>query len=138
MSVQDRVRLQDFNDIPARPQEKRRHTWIPASLITLAQNPPEPPTIGNLLYPGKRTLLSGETESLKTWLALILAKAEMQIEIPVAWVDLDDMGAGAILQRLRAIGVTDTETHEQFHYYQPEQMLYSQRENKRSQILTTS
>ena len=25
---------------------------------------------------GKRTLLSGETESLKTWLALILAKAE--------------------------------------------------------------
>jgi hypothetical protein len=118
-----RVALDDLNSIPRNQPDAQRHTWIPQSLIQLAQNPPAPPTIGNILYPGKRTLLSGETESLKTWLALILAKAEMNIENPVAWVDLDDMGAGAILQRLRAINVPDNTIDQFFLYYQPEQRL---------------
>jgi hypothetical protein len=50
----------------------RAHTWRSSSLVARAANPPESPTIGGLLYPAKRTLLSGETEALKTWLALIL------------------------------------------------------------------
>jgi hypothetical protein len=118
-----RLALDDLNSIPRNQLAAQRHTWIPQSLIQLAQNPPAPPTIGNILYPGKRTLLSGETESLKTWLALILAKAEMNIENPVAWVDLDDMGAGAILQRLRALNVPDNTIDQFFLYYQPEQRL---------------
>ena len=42
------------------------HSRQPIDLVAAAADPPEPPTIGGLLYPGKRTLLSGETESLKT------------------------------------------------------------------------
>ncbi len=111
------VRADDFNEFAAYDTaDQPRHSWIPHSLVDLAQAPPAPPVIGGLLYPGKRTLLSGETESLKTWLALILAKAEMEIQIPVAWVDLDDMGAGAILQRLRALQVTDQTIHDFFFY----------------------
>jgi hypothetical protein len=41
------------------------HSWRPIDLVAAASNPPEPPTIGGLLYPGKRTLLSGETETSK-------------------------------------------------------------------------
>lgn len=76
------------------------HSWQPSSLIARAAEPPEPPTIGGLLYPAKRTLLSGETESLKTWLALILAKAEMDAGYPVGWADLDAMGAAVLGGRL--------------------------------------
>jgi len=83
------------------------NTWQPANLIQLAANPPAPPTIGGLLYPAKRTVLSGETESMKTWLALILCKAELDIGLPVGWVDLDAMGPGALLERLQLLGVTD-------------------------------
>jgi hypothetical protein len=94
------------------------HTWQPANLIQLAANPPEPPTIGGLLYPGKRTVLSGETESMKTWLALILCKAELDIGLPVCWVDLDAMGPGAMLERLQLLGVTDEQIGD-FLYYEP-------------------
>lgn len=127
MTDQPRVTADDFNDIPTSSEaDKPRHSWTPNSLIQLAQNPPAPPTIGGILYPGKRTLLSGETESLKTWLALILAKAEMNIEQTVAWVDLDDMGAGAILHRLRALHIPDQTIHDHFQYYQPDQRLKDQ------------
>jgi AAA domain-containing protein len=98
-------------------------SWRPSSLITLAAKPPEPPEIGRLLYVGKRALLSGETESLKTWLALILAKAEMEIGLPVAWADLDAMGAGEILSRLRALGVADAVIDKLFLYYEPTERL---------------
>jgi hypothetical protein len=99
------------------------HSWQPQSLIARAAVPPEPPTIGGVLYPGKRTLLSGETESLKTWFALILSKAEMDAGYPVAWADLDAMGPGELLARLQALGVADEVIHELFLYYEPEERL---------------
>src|SRR5262249_30359214 len=71
----------------------------------------------------KRTLLSGETEALKTWTALILAKAEMDIGLPVAWADLDAMGAGELLARLRALGVADETIARLFLYYEPTEAL---------------
>ena len=95
------------------------NSWQPANLIELAANPPEPPTIGGLLYPAKRTVLSGETESMKTWLALILCKAELDIGIPVGWVDLDAMGPGALLDRLRLLGVQDDAIADRFLYFEP-------------------
>ncbi len=99
------------------------HSWQPSSLIARASDPPEPPTIGGLLYPGKRTLLSGETESLKTWLALVLAKAEMDAGFAVGWADLDAMGAGELLARLRALGVADELIDTLFLYYEPDARL---------------
>ena len=103
------------------------HSWQPSSLIARNSAPPEPPTIGGLLYPAKRTLLSGPTESLKTWAALILAKAEMDAGYPVAWADLDAMGAGELLSRLQALGVADDVIDRMFLYYEPEQRLVGEK-----------
>ncbi len=105
------------------PLTDEPHHWRPEDLIELAANPPEPPTIGGLLYPGKRTVLSGETESMKTWLALILCKAELDIGLAVCWVDLDAMGPGALLARLRLLGVEDQAISDRFVYYQPDKPL---------------
>lgn len=117
-------RLDDFRDVPTDdPPPPPEHSWRPLSLIQLAATPPEPPTIGGLLYPGKRTVLSGETESMKTWLALILAKAELDLGKTVGWVDLDAMGAGAMLERLTLLGVTEQTIDERFLYYEPSDML---------------
>jgi hypothetical protein len=99
------------------------HSWTPSSLVARAADPPEPPTIGGMLYPAKRTLLSGETESLKTWLALILAKAEMDGGYAVAWADLDAMGSGELLSRMQVLGVEDHVIDEQFLYYEPSERL---------------
>ena len=107
--------------------EPPAHGWEPQSLIAMAANPPEPPTIGGLLYPGKRVLLSGETESLKTWFAAIITKAELDAGFSVAWADLDAMGPGELLQRLRALGVRDDVIDKQFLYYQPSERLVDER-----------
>jgi hypothetical protein len=116
--------LDQIRDIPSQePNDDPDHSWRPLNLVQLAANPPEPPTIGGLLYPGKRTVLSGETESMKTWFALILTKAELDAGKPVCWVDLDAMGAGAMLQRLELLGVTHTQIHDSFHYIEPTEML---------------
>jgi hypothetical protein len=60
---------------------------------------------------------------MKTWFALILTKAELDAGKPVCWVDLDAMGAGAMLQRLELLGVTHTQIHDSFHYIEPTEML---------------
>ena len=99
------------------------HSWQPLNLLDLAANPPEPPKIGGLVYRAKRVLLSGETESLKTWLALILAKAEMDAGFAVAWADLDAMGAGELLDRLRLLGVSDETISERFLHFEPTETL---------------
>jgi AAA domain len=101
-------------------------SWQCIDLLELAMRPTEPPTIGGLLYPGKRTVLSGETESLKTWLALILAKAEMDVGHPAVWADMDAMGAGEVLSRLRALGAGDEEIAGSFHYFEPQEPLAGQ------------
>lgn len=124
MSTDRIITLAEVRDVPAAPPaDKPEHSWAPLSLIDLAANPPEPPTIGGLLYPGKRTVLSGETESMKTWLALILCKAELDIGYPVAWADLDAMGPGSMLERLQLLGADRDTIHENFLYYQPSEML---------------
>jgi hypothetical protein len=58
------IALDAVRDVPhPTDQPEQQPTWQPANLIELAATPPAPPTIGGLLYPGKRTVLSGETES---------------------------------------------------------------------------
>lgn len=123
--------LDDYRDIPRTAEaaaaiverEATDHSWRPISLIERAANPPEPPSIGGLLYPGKRTVLSGETESMKTWLALILCKAELDEGLTVGWVDLDAMGPAAMLERLRLLGVDDDAISERFLYFEPSESL---------------
>jgi hypothetical protein len=100
------------------------HSWRPRDIVQLATTPPERPLIGGLVYRQKRcALLSGETESLKTWLALILAKAEMDAGYPVAWADVDAMGPADLLDRRRVLGVAKRTIERQFLYYAPEEQL---------------
>jgi hypothetical protein len=75
----------------------------------------------------RRTALPGQADpaqrrnrNLKTWLALILAKAEIDAGYPVAWADLDAMGEGEILARLRTLGVSDAQISRQFIFYAPD------------------
>src|SRR4051812_34500350 len=103
------------------------HTWRSIDLVAAAAGPPDPPTIGGLLYPGKRTVLSGERDSLKTWLALILAKAELDAGFSVGWADVDAMGGGDILDRLRLLRTSDDVIGERFLYYAPDERLYAGR-----------
>ncbi|HEX3329179.1 MAG TPA: AAA family ATPase [Gaiellales bacterium] len=93
--------------------------WQPQSLITLASRPPEPPTVGGLFYPGRRHIVSGEFECGKSWLLLCVAADELIAGRGVVWIDADDMGSGATLERLRQLGVADERIHTHFGYLRP-------------------
>lgn len=88
-----------------------------------AARPPEPPDIIGLFYPGYFHLLSGESEALKTWLALVAAAEELRAGRGVLWVDGDDVGDGAVLERLRLLGVDDDVITAKFAYMVPAEPL---------------
>ncbi len=97
------------------------HSWVPRSLIQLAALPPEPPALIGLLYPGYNHLLSGESEALKTWLAIAAAAEELRAGRGVLWVDGDDVGAGALLERLTLLGATADQVDRLFGYVLPDE-----------------
>ena len=98
-------------------------SWQPIDLVARAARAPEPPEIVGLLYPGSNHLVSGESEALKTWLALIAAVDELAAGRGVLWVDGDDVGAGALLERLRLLGAEDEAIRGRFAYVLPEEPL---------------
>lgn len=95
------------------------HSWHPLDLVTLGATPPEPPAIGGLIYVGLRHVVSGEFDSGKSWLLLAIAASELQAGHGVVWVDDDDMGPNAILERLRSFGLSDALIAERFAYLRP-------------------
>lgn len=94
--------------------------WEPLDLVTLGDKPRVPPELGGLIYTNRRHLLSGESESGKSWLAFCIAADELNNNHGVVWVDLDYMGAQDILERLRQLGCTDQQIRDRFAFYQPE------------------
>lgn len=94
--------------------------WIPLDLVTLGDKPRMPPAISGLIYPGRRHILTGESESGKTWMAIGVAADELKLGNGVIWADLDFMGAQDILERLRQFGVPDEAITELFAFYQPD------------------
>ena len=98
--------------------ERARTSWEPLDLIAQGAAEPEPPTIGGLVYPGRRHLFSAEPEGLKSWLALILCALEIAQDKTVLYVDLE-MSAGEVLARLRALGVDDEAIATRFLYVAP-------------------
>jgi hypothetical protein len=103
--------------------ESTEHTWHPLDLVELGAHKPEPPAIGNVIYPGRRHVFSGEAEALKTWLLLAVGADEMRQGRGVVWVDSDGMGAGDILERLRCLGIDDGAIRDLFAYLRPEEAL---------------
>jgi hypothetical protein len=98
------------------------HSWQPIDLLGDALEPPEPPTIGGIIYPGRRHWVTGEPESLKSWCAAILCVEEMNSGRTVAYIDFE-MGRREILERLRALGADDELIRDRFIYFEPAEAL---------------
>lgn len=81
-------------------------SWRAQNLLHYAANPEPPPTIGGCVYAGKRHLLSGESESGKSWLALAWCIEELARGNPVVYID-HEMGRSMTLERLRVLGAPD-------------------------------
>ncbi len=113
---------------PRPDEETTPSSWQPIDLVARAARAPEPPEIVGLLYPGSNHLVSGESEALKTWLALIAAVEELAVGRGVLWVDGDDVGAGALLERLRLLGAEDEAIRGRFAYVLPEEPLGNHRD----------
>jgi hypothetical protein len=84
------------------------HSWTPIDLLAIESAKPEPPTIGHLVYPGRRHVFSGEPESLKTWAANALCAEQTRAGRNVIYVDFE-MGAREQLERFRDLALTDDE-----------------------------
>jgi hypothetical protein len=96
--------------------------------VAHAAEPPAPPTLIGLFYPGYNHLLSGESEAMKTMLAIVAAVEELNDERGVGWVDGDDVGEGAILERLRLFGAGDEAISKRFAYFAPDEPLDARRQ----------
>lgn len=94
------------------------HSWHPVDLVAFGELPPEPPTIGGLLYPGRRHVISGELESLKSWLVQVLAVQEIRDGHTVIYIDYEQ-GPRDTLRRIRDLGLTDAEIARGFIYIEP-------------------
>jgi hypothetical protein len=109
------------------PNEGEASSWRPLDLLALTAEPPRRPDIIDLFYAGLNHVLSGESESAKSWLAMVAAVAEIEAGLGVLWVDGDDMGAGAVLERARALGATDDAIARLFAYVAPDEGLTAER-----------
>jgi hypothetical protein len=99
------------------------HTWQALDLIGLGSASPQPPGIGGLLYEGRRIVISGEDDAGKTMLLLGISADELRAGRGVVWIDTDEMGASAVLERLRAFGADDDTIRRRFAYLRPEEAI---------------
>ncbi len=105
----------------------RVHSWRPESIVAIAAQPPQPPELIGLFYPGYNHLVSGESEALKTWLMLAAAAAELRQGRGVLWVDGDDVGPGALLERLLLLGAGESMIDTRYAYVRPDEPLTEER-----------
>lgn len=94
------------------------HSWTPINLRKLEGREQAEPTIGGIVYPGKRHALSGEPESLKSWAALVLCALELKAGANVLYLNLET-DAHEIRERLRDLGVPD-------EHLEPNRLVYLQ------------
>lgn len=93
-------------------------SWEPISWPALGERSAVTPSIGGLLYPGKRHVFSGPPESAKTWAAFCLGLEEIRGGGVVLHVDFE-MFAYETRERLRQLSATDDEL-ERFLHVEPE------------------
>lgn len=105
-------------------------TWAPVSLgdYMRGEVEAEPATIlrredgEHLLYEGKLQSLAGESESAKTWLALIACVELLEQKRHVLFIDFED-DARSIATRLAALGVEPETVDRYFLYVRPDDPL---------------
>ena len=123
-----------------------RTTWYPRDLASVLANEDDDddkPTILErsdgvpLFYPGRINGLLGESESGKTWVALLAVKQTLAKGGHVVYLDFEDTAKG-IVGRLRAMGVSDDDLL-RLHYIGPEETLHAAaRDDLRDAIETTT
>lgn len=118
------------NDVPddadARPVNVFERSWRPVDLTPVLDRTwtPISATVGArtdgqaVLYPGRVHTLASETEAGKTWLALSLARDELDAGNHVVYLDFED-DEGGIAGRLLAIGTARDTIRNRFHYLRP-------------------
>lgn len=107
-------------EIPGQDHPSDENRWPRIDLADYINLPAEEPEIGGLFYAGRRHLISGPGEAMKTWLCLAAAVAEIKAGRGVIWADLDGMGARDIAKRLVAFGVTEEEIQNLVYFTNPE------------------
>lgn len=104
------------------------HTWEPVDLTAAVDggNVNPPPVLlerddgARLLYRGKCHTIIGESESLKTWLALMACATAISDEQHVLFIDYED-SAEEIVGRLTALGSGGKSILRFFHYVRPDE-----------------
>ena len=108
-------------------QVRERSSWYPKPLDLDGEiEQPEPEFLARndghrLFYRGKINALLGESESGKTWVALLAVKQALEIQQKVIYLDFEDSGKG-ILSRLRSLGL-ENRHFANFTYANPDQNL---------------
>lgn len=121
-----------------------RTTWWPKNLAGVLSGEvtePEPEFLRRtdgaaLFYRGKVNGLLGESESGKTWVALLTVAQVLARGGTVLYLDFEDTPAG-IIARLRALGVTD-EQLAGMHYVGPEETLHAAATQDLRDTITTA
>jgi AAA domain len=93
-------------------------SWNPVDLAKLPERAPVTPTIGGLVYPGRRHVFSGPPESAKTWAAFCIALEHIRAGGVVLHIDFE-MFEYETRDRLRQMGATDDELA-RFLHVEPE------------------
>lgn len=89
---------------------------------------PPQPTVGHrddgvgLFYPGRMHAVVGESESGKTWFALLAAASELRAGNAVVFIDFEDDALG-VVRRLLALGANARDISDRFAYIRPEEPL---------------
>lgn len=109
---------------------KDRTSWWPRDLepyLTGTDTEPAPSYLARtdgqcLFYAGKVNGIIGESESGKTWVALLAVLQALADDIPVTYFDFEDTGSG-VISRLRALNIPDDQIRSLFRYIGPDESL---------------
>lgn len=131
------------NDTANTAHDDLRTSWWPRSLepVLSGEQTEPPPTVLTrddgqpLWYAGKINGLIGESESGKTWVALLAVAQELNIGNRVLYLDFEDAAPG-IVSRLRALGVDDDALSAILDYCDPAESLHAAASGDLGELLT--
>lgn len=123
VGAHDGAEIADLDSYRQEKDEPRGASWEPRNLADVPDEPPVPPTLGNLnlLYPGKRHVFSGPQESAKTLAAYIVCLCVIREGGRVILIDFE-MGEREAKRRFVELGATK-EDFASLDYIEPEERL---------------
>lgn len=131
---------------PATKPAPAEHTsWWPKDLDAVLSGHEDDPTAvpaflaradgQHLFYPGRVNGLIGESESGKTWVALLAVQQALAAGHKVGFFDFEDTAVG-VIGRLRSLGVDDQHL-QAFIYIAPDEALHAAAAADLTEVLTT-